>query len=232
MLNPIQAIKKLYQLEQADGQLGISRDIVESHEKQLGIQLPPILYHYLLELGNGEFNTSHHQFVELPFERLGDYLVIGKTCDDDAVWGIHVDDLNPKKQPPNPMVRMSRNFDAIEQNEVHWFDELPLAEFLLAFALINGMNESLAHASQLYDVDGLASAQHVIQKLDDVASEIVELRQPHERFYQADDFGVVMLVGLDESKPNAFMIGSQRLEKFEFFINTLAIGYEELPTAQ
>lgn len=224
MLNPIHAIKQLYQLEQADSTaIGISRERVESHEKQLAIQLPPILYHYLIELGHAEFNTNYHQFVELPFERLGDYIVIGKTCDDDGVWGIHLDDLNQS----NPMVKMSRNFDAIEQSKVHWFDELPLAEYLLAFALINGMNTSLAHHAQIYDFDGLTIPQDLTEKLAQLACEISELRQPHERYYQADDFSVVMLLGMDGSKPNAFMIGSQDAQKFEDFISQLAIGFEK-----
>lgn len=223
MLNPISAIKQLYHLDQTDGlEIGISRDIVESHEKQLGIELPPLLYHYLLELGNGKFNTSYHQFVELPFDRLGDHLVIGKTCDDDAVWGIHVDDLIQS----HPMVRISRNFDAIEPSEIHWFDELPLAEFLLAQAIINGVNGGLKHHAQIYDFDGITIPQDLAQKLQSLASEITELRQPHERYFQAEDFGVVMLLGMDESIPNAFMIGSQDEHKFNDYIQQLAIGFE------
>ena len=222
MLNPIRAIKQLYHLDQTDAhEIGISRDMVESHEKQLGIELPPLLYHYLLELGNGEFNTSYHQFVELPFERLGDYIVIGKTCDDDAVWGIHVDDLIQS----HPMVRISRNFDAIEQSEIHWFDELPLAEFLLAQALVNGVNGGLKHHAQIYDFDGITIPQDLAQKLQSLASEITELQQPHERYFQAEDFGVVMLLGMDESIPNAFMIASQDEHKFNDYIHQLAIKF-------
>ena len=223
MLNPISAIKQLYHLDQTDGlEIGISRDIVESHEKQLGIELPSLLYHYLLELGNGKFNTSYHQFVELPFDRLGDHLVIGKTCDDDAVWGIHVDDLIQS----HPMVRISRNFDAIEPSEIHWFDELPLAEFLLAQAIVNGVNGGLKHHAQLYDFDGRSIPQDLAQKLQSLANEITELRQPHERYFQAEDFGVVMLLGMDESIPNAFMIASQDEHKFNDYIYQLAIRFE------
>jgi hypothetical protein len=222
MLNPIHAIKQLYHLDQTDAhEIGISRDIVESHEKQLGIELPPLLYHYLLELGNGKFNTSYHQFVELPFERLGDYIVIGKSCDDDAVWGIHVDDLIQS----HPMVRISRNFDAIEQSEIHWFDELPLAEFLLAQAIVNGVNGGLKHHAQIYDFDGQSIPADLNEKLQHIASEIIELRQPHERYFQAEDFGVVMLLGMDESIPNAFMIGSQDEHKFNDYIHQLAIKF-------
>ena len=225
MLNPIHAIKQLYHLDQTDGlEIGSSRDIVESHEKQLGIELPPLLYHYLFELGNGKFNTNYHQFVELPLERLGDHLVIGKTCDNDGVWGIHVDDLSPKKQH-NPMVQMSRNFDAIEQSEIHWFDELPLAEFLLAQAIINGVNGGLKHHAQIYDFDGRSIPADLSEKLQHIASEIIELRQPHERYFQAEDFGVVMLLGMDESIPNAFMIGSQDEHKFNDYIHQLAIRF-------
>nr|WP_313062629.1 hypothetical protein [Moraxella sp. CTOTU49097] len=223
MLNPIHTIKQLYHLDQTDGlEIGISRDIVESHEKQLGIELPPLLYHYLLELGSGAFNTSYHQFVELPFEHLGDYIVIGKTCDDDTVWGIHVDD--PKQL--NPMVQMSRNFDAIEQSEIHWFDELPLAEFLLAQAIVNGVNGGLKHHTQIYDFDGRSIPADLSEKLQHIASEIIELRQPHERYFQAEDFGVVMLLGMDESIPNAFMIASQDEHTFNDYIHQLAIGFE------
>lgn len=223
MLNPISAIKKLYHLDQTDAhEIGISCDIVESHEKQLGIQLPPMLYHYLLELGSGAFNTSYHQFVELPFERLGDYIVIGKTCDDDAVWGIHVDDLTQS----HPMVHISRNFDAIEKSEIHWFDELPLAEFLLAQAIVNGVNGGLKHHAQIYDFDGRSIPQDLAQKLEILASEITELRQSHERYFQAEDFGVVMLLGMYESIPNAFMIASQDEHTFNDYIHQLAIGFE------
>ena len=75
--------------------------------------------HYLLALGNiASLNSGFNHLGLLPLERLGDHLVIGKTCDNDGVWGIHVDDLSPKKQH-NPMVQMSRNFDAIEQGEIH-----------------------------------------------------------------------------------------------------------------
>ena len=223
MLNPIRAIKQLYHLDQTDGlEIGISRDIVESHEKQLGIELPPLLYHYLLELGNGKFNTSYHQFVELPFDRLGDYIVIGKTCDDDAVWGIHVDDLIQS----HPMVRISRNFDAIEPSEIHWFNELPLAEFLLAQAIVNGVNGGLKYHAQIYDFDGITIPQDLAQKLESLANEITELRQPHERYFQAEEFGVVMLLGMDESIPNAFMIASQDEHKFNDYIQQLAIGFE------
>ncbi|VXA91042.1 conserved hypothetical protein [Enhydrobacter sp. AX1] len=225
MLNPIHAIKQLYHLDHTDGlEIGSSRDIVESHEKQLGIELPPLLYHYLLELGNGKFNTNYHQFVELPLEHLGDHLVIGKTCDNDGVWGIHVDDLSPKKQH-NPMVQMSRNFDAIEQSEIHWFDELPLAEFLLAQAIINGVNGGLKHHAQIYDFDGQSIPADLNEKLQHIASEIIELRQPHERYFQAEDFGVVMLLGMDESIPNAFMIASQDEHKFNDYIQQLAIKF-------
>ena len=225
MLNPIHAIKQLYHLDQTDAhEIGISRHIVESHEKQLGIELPPLLYHYLLEVGNGKFNTSYHQFVELPFERLGDYIVIGKSCDNDGVWGIHIDALSPKKQH-NPMVQMSRNFDAIEQSEIHWFDELPLAEFLLAQAIVNGVNGGLKYHAQIYDFDGITIPQDLEQKLQSLASEIIELRQPHERYFQAEDFGVVMLLGMDESIPNAFMIASQDEHKFNDYIHQLAIKF-------
>ena len=181
MLNPIRAIELLYQLENHPEPLGISQAMIEQNEQALGFQLPAGLYHYLLALGNiASLNSGFNHLGLLPLERLGDHLVIGKTCDNDGVWGIQVDDLSPKKQH-NPMVRMSRNFDAIEQSEIHWFDELPLAEFLLAQAIVNGVNGGLKHHAQLYDFDGRSIPQDLAQKLQSLANEITELRQPHER---------------------------------------------------
>ena len=123
------------------------------------------------------------------------------------------------------MVQMSRNFDAIEQSEIHWFDELPLAEFLLAQAIINGVNGGLKHHAQIYDFDGRSIPADLSKKLQHIASEIIELRQPHERYFQAEDFGVVMLLGMDESIPNAFMIASQDEHKFNDYIHQLAIRF-------
>lgn len=223
MLNPISAIKLLYQLENHPEPLGISQAMIEQNEHALGVQLPAGLYHYLLALGNiASLNSSFNQLGLLPLERLGDHLVIGKTCDNDGVWGIHVNDLKQL----NPMVQMSRNFDAIEQSEIHWFDELPLAEFLLAQAIINGVNGGLKHHAQIYDFDGQSIPADLNEKLQHIASEITELRQPHERYFQADGFGVVMLLGMDESIPNAFMIASQDEHKFNDYIQQLAIGFE------
>lgn len=66
-----------------------------------------------------------------------------------------------------------------------------------------------------------------MKKLQHIASEIIELRQPHERYFQAEDFGVVMLLGMDESIPNAFMIASQDEYKFNDYIHQLAIGFAD-----
>ena len=223
MLNPIRAIELLYQLENHPEPLGISQAMIEQNEQALGVQLPAGLYHYLLALGNiASLNSGFNHLGLLPLERLGDHLVIGKTCDNDGVWGIHVDDLIQS----HPMVRISRNFDAIEPSEIHWFDELPLAEFLLAQAIVNGVNGGLKHHAQLYDFDGRSIPQDLAQKLQSLANEITELRQPHERYFQAEDFGVVMLLGMDESIPNAFMIASQDGHKFNDYIQQLAIGFE------
>ena len=223
MLNPISAIKLLYQLENHSEPLGVSQAMIEQNEQALGVQLPAGLYHYLLALGNiASLNSGFNHLCLLPLERLGDHLVIGKTCDNDGVWGIHVDDLIQS----HPMVRISRNFDAIEPSEIHWFDELPLAEFLLAQAIVNGVNGGLKHHAQLYDFDGRSIPQDLAQKLQSLANEITELRQPHERYFQAEDFGVVMLLGMDESIPNAFMIASQDEHKFNDYIQQLAIGFE------
>ena len=225
MLNPIRAIELLYQLENHPEPLGISQAMIEQNEQALGFQLPAGLYHYLLALGNiASLNSGFNHLGLLPLERLGDHLVIGKTCDNDGVWGIQVDDLSPKKQH-NPMVRMSRNFDAIEQSEIHWFDELPLAEFLLAQAIINGVNGGLKYHARIYDFDGRSIPADLSEKLQHIASEIIELRQPHERYFQAEGFGVVMLLGVDESIPNAFMIASQDEHKFNDYIHQLAIRF-------
>ncbi|HCC66133.1 MAG TPA: hypothetical protein DEP59_03925 [Moraxella sp.] len=222
MLNPISAIELLYQLENHPEPLGVSQAMIEQNEQALDFQLPAGLYHYLLALGNiASLNSGFNHLGLLPLERLGDHLVIGKTCDDDAVWGIHVDDLTQSY----PMVQMSRNFDAIEQSEIHWFDELPLAEFLLAQAIVNGVNGGLKYHAQIYDFDGITIPQDLEQKLQSLASEIIELRQPHERYFQAEDFGVVMLLGMDESIPNAFMIASQDEHKFNDYIQQLAIKF-------
>lgn len=226
MLNPIHAIKQLYQLDSDTQSLttyGIDPKIVEQQEADLGIQLPAMLYHYLLELGNIKaINESYHKFVQLPFEWLGEYLVIGKTCDDDGVWGIHQDDLGQH----NPIVRMSRNFDAIEQSEVHWFDELPLAEFLLAMAIINGLNGGFAYHAQIYDFAGNTIPSDLGGKLENFApaiQEISELNRAHERYFEIENFGGAMVLNLDEGKPTAFLVGSQNQAVFETWINTLAL---------
>lgn len=218
MLNPIHAIKQLYQLS-ADNAYGIEQSVIETHESELGIQLPPMLYHYLLELGKSDLNTNYHHFVELPFERLGEHIVIGKTCDDDGVWGIQQDDL--KKS--NPMVQMSRNFDAIssEFGDVHWFDELPLSEFLLAQAIINGTNGGLTHHAQIYDFAGDTIPHDLGEKLASVAQEIDALHRPHERYFKVDDYEVVMVLNSDEDRPTAFLMGGQRQDTFEHWIHQL-----------
>ncbi|MFW2177567.1 MULTISPECIES: hypothetical protein [unclassified Moraxella] len=224
MLNPIHAIKQLYTLDIANASttLGISREVIEQHESELGIQLPPMLYHYLHELGNGDFNTHYHHFVELPFEKLDDYVVIGKTCDDDGVWGIALKDLSQH----DPMVMMSRNFDAIEPSEVHWFKELPLSAFLLAQAIINGVNGGLAHHAQVYDFAGDTIPHDLADKLVNLTTEIDELHRPHERYFHAptldgEDFGVAMVVSVDEDRPTAFLMGSQHQGLFEQWIQQL-----------
>lgn len=219
MLNPIPLIKKIYQLETVTDN-GLSLETVEQHESELGLQLPAPLYHYLVELGNAKaVNESYHQFVQLPFEKLDEYLVIGKTCDDDGVWGIHQDELKDH----NPMVEMSRNFDAIEVSEVHWFNELPLAEFLLAQAIINGVNGGLNHHAQIYDFAGDTIPADLGEKLEKLATEITEIHRPHERFFQTEEFGVVMMMAVDEGKPTAFLMGSQHQDLFEAWIKQLAL---------
>lgn len=97
---------------------------------------------------------------------------------------------------------------------------------LLAQAIINGVNGGLKHHAQIYDFDGRSIPADLNEKLQHIANEITELRQPHERYFQAEDFGVVMLLGMDESIPNAFMIASQDEHKFNDYIHQLAIGFE------
>lgn len=217
MLNPIPLIKTIYQLDTANG---LEREQVEQHEAELGVQLPAPLYHYLLELGNAKIvNESYHQFVQLPFEKLDEYLVIGKTCDDDGVWGIHQDELKAH----NPMIEMSRNFDSLEVSEVHWFNELPLTEFLLAQAISNGVNGGLNHHAQIYDFAGDTIPADLGEKLATLATEISDIHRTHERFFQAEDFGVVMMLAIDEGKPTAFLMGSQNQDLFETWIHKLAL---------
>ena len=104
----------------------------------LDFQLPAGLYHYLLVLEQYRWglNSGFNHLGLLPLERLGDHLVIGKSCDDDGVWGIHVDDLSPKQD--NPMVQNEPQLwcDWTKRNSLVWW-ELPLAEFLLAQARLS-----------------------------------------------------------------------------------------------
>ncbi|MGL5252763.1 MAG: hypothetical protein ACRC7U_06425 [Moraxella sp.] len=219
MLNPITPIKHLYALAAAPS--GLDSAIIEQSEQALGVVLPAILYHYFMELGHEHclINGCYQRLV-LPLEVLGDYLLIGKSCDHDTVWGIALADLAQH----NPMVMMSRNFDAIDQREVHWFGHLSLDAFLLAQAIVNGVNGSLAHCVRLYNFDGVSLPENLLETIAQVAEEIPELQQVHERFYQAHDFGVVMMVSLDNHQPTAFMMGSQDEGLFAQCIHQLTLG--------
>ncbi len=219
MLNPITPIKHLYALAAAPS--GLDSAIIEQSEQALGVVLPAILYHYFMELGHEHclINGCYQRLV-LPLEVLGDYLLIGKSCDHDTVWGIALADLAQH----NPMVMMSRNFDAIDQREVHWFGHLSLDAFLLAQAIVNGVNGSLAHCARLYNFDGVSLPENLLETIAQVAEEIPELQQVHERFYQAHDFGVVMMVSLDNHQPTAFMMGSQDEGLFAQCIHQLTLG--------
>lgn len=219
MLNPITSIKHLYALAAAPS--GLDSAIIEQSEQALGVVLPAILYHYFMELGHEHclINGCYQRLV-LPLEVLGDYLLIGKSCDHDTVWGIALADLAQH----NPMVMMSRNFDAIDQREVHWFGHLSLDAFLLAQAIVNGVNGSLAHCARLYNFDGVSLPENLLETIAQVAEEIPELQQVHERFYQAHDFGVVMMVSLDNHQPTAFMMGSQDEGLFAQCIHQLTLG--------
>ena len=219
MPNPITPIKHLYALAAAPS--GLDSAIIEQSEQALGVVLPAILYHYFMELGHEHclINGCYQRLV-LPLEVLGDYLLIGKSCDHDTVWGIALADLAQH----NPMVMMSRNFDAIDQREVHWFGHLSLDAFLLAQAIVNGVNGSLAHCVRLYNFDGVSLPENLLETIAQVAEEIPELQQVHERFYQAHDFGVVMMVSLDNHQPTAFMMGSQDEGLFAQCIHQLTLG--------
>ena len=219
MLNPITPIKHLYALAAAPS--GLDSAIIEQSEQALGVVLPAILYHYFMELGHEHclINGCYQRLV-LPLEVLGDYLLIGKSCDHDTVWGIALADLAQH----NPMVMMSRNFDAIDQREVHWFGHLSLDAFLLAQAIVNGVNGSLAHCARLYNFDGVSLPENLLETIAQVAEEIPKLQQVHERFYQAHDFGVVMMVSLDNHQPTAFMMGSQDEGLFAQCIHQLTLG--------
>lgn len=219
MLNPITPIKHLYALAAAPS--GLDSAIIEQSEQALGVVLPAILYHYFMELGHEHclINGCYQRLV-LPLEVLGDYLLIGKSCDHDTVWGIALADLAQH----NPMVMMSRNFDAIDQREVHWFGHLSLDAFLLAQAIVNGVNGSLAHCVRLYNFDGVSLPENLLETIAQVAEEIPKLQQVHERFYQAHDFGVVMMVSLDNHQPTAFMMGSQDEGLFAQCIHQLTLG--------
>ena len=219
MLNPITPIKHLYALAAAPS--GLDSAIIEQSEQALGVVLPAILYHYFMELGHEHclINGCYQRLV-LPLEVLGDYLLIGKSCDHDTVWGIALADLAQH----NPMVMMSPNFDAIDQREVHWFGHLSLDAFLLAQAIVNGVNGSLAHCARLYNFDGVSLPENLLETIAQVAEEIPELQQVHERFYQAHDFGVVMMVSLDNHQPTAFMMGSQDEGLFAQCIHQLTLG--------
>ena len=219
MLNPITPIKHLYALAAAPS--GLDSAIIEQSEQALGVVLPAILYHYFMELGHEHclINGCYQRLV-LPLEVLGDYLLIGKSCDHDTVWGIALADLAQH----NPMVMMSRNFDAIDQREVHWFGHLSLDAFLLAQAIVNRVNGSLAHCARLYNFDGVSLPENLLETIAQVAEEIPELQQVHEHFYQAHDFGVVMMVSLDDHQPTAFMMGSQDEGLFAQCIHQLTLG--------
>ena len=66
------------------------------------------------------------------------------------------------------------------------------------------------------------------KKLKHIANEIIELRQPHERYFQLKILAW-WCYWMDESIPNAFMIASQDEHKFNDYIHQLAIGFEHWP---
>lgn len=204
MLNPIAAICKLYRLPDTQT-LGIDTAAIEYAEAVLSIRLPALLFHYYRELGKAAANSAYHRLV-LPHEVLGNYVIMAYAADDDAVWGIAKDALAQH----DPIVRVSRNFDAVNQTDVHWFDELPLSAFLLAHALTNGVHGGLANRHAVYDFMGDILPNNLLAVLATWGEEIMPLRQPHERFFQRADFGVVALVSLaEDATPTALWLGSQ-----------------------
>lgn len=204
MLNPITAICTLYCLSDAQAN-GMDTASIEQAEASLAIRLPALLFHYYRELGNTAFNRAYHRLV-LPHAMLGEYIIIAYAADGDAVWGIAKNALAQH----NPMVRVSRNFDAVNQAEVHWFDELPLAAFLLAQAITNGVHCGLAQRREVYDFTGDILPRDLLALLARWGDEIEELRQPHERFFQRNHFSVVALVSLaEDATPTALWLGSQ-----------------------
>lgn len=224
MLNPITTIQQLYQLSSDNLDIQLDRQVIEQAETTLNLRLPTLLYHYYQQLGNLNKSTdSCHHIAILPLEKLGDYVIFAKSSQDDAVWGIHQDDLNQH----NPMVAISRNFNLMDIHEIHWINELPLSEFLLAQAIYNGVNGDFNHYGYVYDLVGDNRLNNQLISILDNLNEIDHLKQPHERYFLTDNGLVVVLVNFAEDNTiTAIFIGSQNSEQLQKINNKLAIHWD------
>ncbi|ELA08798.1 hypothetical protein MOMA_00260 [Moraxella macacae 0408225] len=230
MINPIVLIKKLYQLDDKNPKtLGFDIDEMNDLEQLSQVTLPPLLFHYCLELGKVQaLNHSHHTLLPLPFNKTADHLIIAKDNSGEAIWGIHQDDLNTA----NPPVFVSRNHDTYDKEHIHWLKELPLASFLLAQAIFNGVNGGLKHYAQVFDFIGDTIPVDIVEKLQNPvigAIEIDTLHQKHERFFQIDDYKTVLMLSFNElNLPNAFYMGGQDTAAFSRVANQLAVAWDTL----
>lgn len=222
MLNSIALIKKIYQIDSLD--IGIDSQQIEQAEQQIGKQLPPLLFHYYRELGGfDDLNRKNHQLAHLPLQLLGEYLIVAKELDGEAIWGIHQDDLTQS----NPTVMVSRNHDSYEIDEIHWVKDFSLDAFLLSQAIFNGVNGGLQHHAQVYDFFGDSIPADLLDKLTDFCHEITELQHPFDRYFYANDYQVVVMVTLGENGlPTAFYTGGQDKDVFSEFINQLTQYWE------
>lgn len=224
MLNPITAIQQLYQLPPHQAELQLDSQLIEQAENSLNIRLPALLYHYYQQLGNlnKSENTCNHIAI-LPLEIWGEYVVFAKDSQDDAVWGIHQDDLTLH----NPMVAISRNYNSMGIDEIHWINEMPLAEFLLAQAIYNGVNGDLSHYGYVYDLTGESHLNDKLSVIVKQLNEIDNLHQKHERYFLNDNSSVVVFVNMSEDNHiTAIFIGSQDSEQMQTIANQLAIQWD------
>lgn len=224
MINAIALIKKIYQINSQN--VGINSQVIEQAEQAIGKQLPPLLFHYYHELGGcDDVNAKNHLLARLPLQLLGEYLIVAKDPDGEAIWGIHQDDLTQK----NPTVRVSRNHDSYDIDEVHWIDDFELDAFLLAQAIFNGVNGGLKHHAQVYDFFGDSIPADLLDKLANFCQEIHELKHPFDRYFYANDYQTVFMVILGENGlPTAFYMGSQDTTAFEQIINELSVSWDSV----
>lgn len=224
MLNPITTIQQLYQLSPNHHEVRIDSQLIEQAEATLNIHLPAILYHYYQQLGNlNKSADSCHHIAILPLEKLGEYVVFAKSSQDDAIWGIHQDDLNQH----NPMVAISRNFNLMDIDDIHWINELPLSEFLLAQAIYNGVNGDFAYHGSVYDWEGNTELNDKFSIIVDNLHEINSLKQPHERYFLTNNNLVVILVNFaEDGNITAIFIGSQDNHKLQQVNELLDIQWD------